>query len=347
MGGEAGEVGDRQAFGPRRRVHPRRPERVLRRSRRARPSRQRGPQHLPTLRERRVHDGEDRGPVAGRRVVPGEREQARVDVRYRPEHRPRHRPRPARRCVPRQLRARHPVRPAPGPRGEPLRDLGLHHDQAPAHRRQLGEQVQHHRHADVVRQVRDQRGRLDRQVRGPHAQRVRGHDVQPVGQRGRPVGHGRGQPPGQQRVDLHGAHRAGGLEQSEGQRAESGADLEHDVVGGQVGGADDPAHGVGVVHEVLPEPLGRPQAQLVGERPHLGGPQQPSAVPGCRPRGVQSARDGRVGGRGAVGGRAGRGPTGTGTRSPRRIPGRGIPGRCIAHPPIVPSAVSGCRTGCR
>ena len=37
--------------------------------------------------------------------------------------------------------------------GEAVRDFFLHHDQYPANRRELLEQVQQHRHGDVVRQV--------------------------------------------------------------------------------------------------------------------------------------------------------------------------------------------------
>ncbi|WP_245753510.1 hypothetical protein [Geodermatophilus ruber] len=64
-------------------------------------------------------------------------------------------------------------------------------------------------------------------------------------------------------------------QQPEGQRAQARADLEDDVVGRQLGGADDPADRVGVVQEVLPEGLGRPQVELLGEVADGGRAQQP------------------------------------------------------------------------
>src|SRR6185312_12428685 len=70
------------------------------------------------------------------------------------------------RRVPGELGARHPVRPTARRRGEPLGHLGLHHHEPPPDPGQLGEEVQHDRHGDVVGQVRDQRGRQPRPTGG-------------------------------------------------------------------------------------------------------------------------------------------------------------------------------------
>ena len=98
-----------------------------------------------------------------RRRAAGEGDQPGVHVRHRPEHAARHRPGPARGRVPGELDRRHAVDPAARRRGHPVGHLRLHHDQAAAQRRQGGEQVQHHRHGDVVGQVGHQRrGRVRR-----------------------------------------------------------------------------------------------------------------------------------------------------------------------------------------
>ena len=66
----------------------------------------------------------------------------------------------------------------------------------------------------------------------------------------------------------------------EGQRAQARADLEDDVVGPEVGGAHDPPDRVRVVQEVLPERLGRPQVELLGQLADRGGAQQPVGLLG-------------------------------------------------------------------
>ncbi len=82
----------------------------------------------------------------------------------------------------------------PGGGGQPVRDLGLDHDQAPAQRRQPLEQGQQHGHGHVVGQVgHERRGELTGQVLGLEAA---GHPDRgrPTGRAG-PRGQGGGPPP--------------------------------------------------------------------------------------------------------------------------------------------------------
>ncbi len=69
----------------------------------------------------------------------------------------------------------------------------------------------------------------------------------------RMLGHRLRQPLGQHRVDLDGADRTATVQQCKGERAEAGADFQDVVVAVDSGGRHDPAHGVGVVNEVLPQ----------------------------------------------------------------------------------------------
>ena len=99
-----------------------------------------------------------------RGLVPVDADQSRVHPRDGPEHRRRHHAVPAHLAVEPDLGARHAVVLAAGLGGQPLGHLGLHHHHDGADRREVGEQVQQRRNGDVVRQVRDQRGRLLGQV---------------------------------------------------------------------------------------------------------------------------------------------------------------------------------------
>src|SRR5699024_326226 len=100
--------------------------------------------------------------------------------------------------------------------------------------------------------------------------------IGPVGRlgacRGLPVGrlgageslHGLRQSGGEELVDLDGRDTVPGLEQTEGERAQPGADLD-DVRGIlEAGGGDDRAHGIGVDDEVLPLLLRRAQTDVSG-----------------------------------------------------------------------------------
>ena len=74
----------------------------------------------------------------------------------------------------------------------------------------------------------------------------------------RPIGHRRRQGARQPRIDLHSDNTGADLEQTKGQRAQSGSDLQDDVLSADARGDDDPPYGVGVGDEVLPALLGGP-----------------------------------------------------------------------------------------
>jgi hypothetical protein len=85
----------------------------------------------------------------------------------------------------------------------------------------------------------------------------------------------RGRQPGREQVvDLDGDDPGGHLEQREGERTETGADLDDDVVEIDPGLTNDATHGVGVDHEVLTALPGRPEVELGGQPPNLGRPEQ-------------------------------------------------------------------------
>ena len=100
-------------------------------------------------------------------------------------------------------------------------------------------------------------------------------DDQALGERRGAFGHRGGQARGEHRVDLDGVDGGHLGQQGQRERAEARPDLQHHVVRRQLGRPHDAAHGVGVVHEVLPQPLGRAQIQLRGQRPHLDRAEQP------------------------------------------------------------------------
>jgi len=143
--------------------------------------------------------------------------------------------------------------------------------------------MQDHRHGHVVRQVGDQRGRIrrsdpvrvgEREAIGGDAQGVGCDHIQRLVASRRVGAHGGRQQRRQSRVDLHRRDGGHGIDQSEGERAQARTDLQHMVGGTQVGRGDDPAHRIAVVHEVLPEGLGRVQVEHLGQTPHLGRAEQ-------------------------------------------------------------------------
>jgi hypothetical protein len=58
-------------------------------------------------------------------------------------------------------------------------------------------------------------------------------------------------------------------------------DLEHHVVAGDARLADDPAHGVGVDHEVLAALLGGAQVEPIGQLTHFRRPEKPRTGGRC------------------------------------------------------------------
>ena len=64
--------------------------------------------------------------------------------------------------------------------------------------------------------------------------------------------------------------RIGGAQDAAGAETPSGFG---NILGDQICCRDDPAHRVGVVHEVLPQPLGRPQPEPISKVAELRCPQ--------------------------------------------------------------------------
>ena len=130
-----------------------------------------------------------------------------------------------------------------------------------------GQEVEQHRYCHVVGEVGDEGGRCDDRQLGQLGKRVIGGDHrQPVARRRHVVGDGARQGGGQHGVDLHGNHPRPGLQQPEGERPQTGTDLQHRLLRPvDVGKPDDPAHGVGVDDEVLPPALGRPDVEVGSE----------------------------------------------------------------------------------
>ena len=149
-------------------------------------------------------------------------------------------------------------------------------------RREQFEQRQHDRHRDVVRQVRHQRGRC-RGQRGVQVQRVgddhRERRVRQARGDGRAAGP---QPaPGRSRRRSPGARpRAARASASPGRDRPRGPSSPSV----KIGRAHDTTDRVRVMQEILTECLGRPDAELCGQRADVGRAEQ------CRGRhGAQSA----------------------------------------------------------
>ena len=138
--------------------------------------------------------------------------------------------------------------------------------------------MQHHGHRHVVGQVGRQHGRLAH-FRFTHSQRVRGHHVHPVRELRRPGRDGPREFARQHRVNLHRDqprfHVSGCLEQSERQRPQARSDLEDHVARLRRRERGDLPDRALLNHEVLPEPLGRPDAEPASDLANVPRPQQP------------------------------------------------------------------------
>ena len=115
--------------------------------------------------------------------------------------------------------------------------------------------MQEHRNRDVVGQVRNHRRRRRSGQRGD-GQRVGRNDLQPVARRPHVSRDGCRQGGCEHGVDLDRHDSCPRGQQTERQRTQPRADLEDDIAPAHVSDSDDPAHGVGVHDEVLPELLG-------------------------------------------------------------------------------------------
>lgn len=226
------------------------------------------------MRRRSPRTCDDDGPRRAEPVGPFDTDQTRLDLGLGPEDVFADRPGARDVAVVARLDARHTVDTASGGRREAVGDLGLHHHQRGAQRRELGHEMQQHRNGDVVRQVRHQRGGRRRQVGRGHSERVGGHHVERSALFGREIGDGPRQPGGQLGVDLDRDDAPRLTEQCQSQRPESGPHFEDHVVGADTGRGDDATHRVRIVDEVLTQCLGGPDVQLRGERADLGGTEE-------------------------------------------------------------------------
>ncbi len=130
---------------------------------------------------------------------------------------------------------------------QPVGDLALHHHAPAVDRRQPVEALDEQRRRDVVRQVRDELRRVRRE-RG---------EVEPerVAEVERDVRARVAQVRLERRVELDRVHVRDALREVAREHAETRADLEHDVVGREIGEAADHAEDVLVDEEVLAELL--------------------------------------------------------------------------------------------
>jgi hypothetical protein len=192
---------------PRATGRPCRAQRLLGRGGRARPSRPERPAgSCGAARTRRRRRRRPRGATPTSWAAPAGPGRPDRSRRWEPARRPTCRRR--RRATPRRtsgLDGRHAVRARTRRARQPVRDLGLHHDQAPPQRREALQHAQQHGHGDVVRQIGDQRCRRrsgqvseDECVGRDHLERRR-----PVR---RVAAHGLRQRRGEDRVDLDRHH---------------------------------------------------------------------------------------------------------------------------------------------
>ncbi len=141
--------------------------------------------------------------------------------------------------------------------GEPLADLALDHGDPAPDAGQLLDRAQEHSGGDSVGEVGDDLG-----GGGVESGEVALHRVTPVDGDVAEGSDGVLEGGAQARVDLDDVEVAHTRGDVLGEHAEAAADLEHDVLTGQLGGAVDHAEDVGVDEEVLPEvPVG-PHSEL-------------------------------------------------------------------------------------
>ena len=138
--------------------------------------------------------------------------------------------------------------------------------------------MQQHRHRDVVGQISHQRcghwcaNIVD--VLTGDLQRILNDQPQLVGVVGSAPGKREGKLRGKARVDLHGRDVLHRIDQREGQRPQTRANLQYMILGGYLCGGNDPADGVGIMNEVLTQLLCRSNIELIRQLPNLRRPEQ-------------------------------------------------------------------------
>lgn len=125
-------------------------------------------------------------------------------------------------------------------------------------------------HRDVVRQIRNQRGRLLEEVCPLKGEDVCVEDTQAMNLAVRVPSDGLGQALSQQRIDLDGGDGGATVEKCECQRTEAGPNLKNVILLVDSGGRDDSSYGVRVVDKVLTQRLTRPELKFLGQVPYLG-----------------------------------------------------------------------------
>jgi hypothetical protein len=153
----------------------------------------------------------------------------------------------------------------PGAGGEPFHRLPLQHHHEPLDVGSVAQQVEQQRGAHVVGEIGDHHPTTlpgdrihPRRIGEPHLGRIADHFLE---QRPEPL------------IDLVGNHPSTGGGEAAGQRAGTGADLEHLIAGTHGGHFDDPPHDVGVDQEVLSQRFARSEP-VSGEQTDGGGPSQ-------------------------------------------------------------------------
>ena len=148
--------------------------------------------------------------------------------------------------------------------------LPLHHHEHPIDRRHPIEEVGDERRGDVVRQVGDEHPVIviAEEVRPVDRHRVGFDHRDPV-----ELAHHVGERPHQTVVDLDGGDVGARLGEGQGERPQTGADLDDVVAGPDRGEVGDAPHGVRIGDEVLTEITARRQA-AAGQQIAHGGPRR-------------------------------------------------------------------------
>ena len=242
-------------------LHHQLPHPLSRSGRRAGSHRQRAGQRLAAMGEGGVDEGAQRGRRG--RAPAAQANEHRVHPGHGMKHAPRDRAQDTHLAGQLGQHRGHPVGPRTGRRGQPLPHLALDHHHPHRHLGQVLDRAQDGDGCDPVRQVGHHprgSGRQRVELERDGVLHVQGHVGEPVD---RVVQ--RGLEPA---IDLDDMEMGHPRRQVLGQDSKSPSDLEHDVIGPELGRALDHSEQVGVDEEVLAE---------VAIRPHVEAPQAAQA----------------------------------------------------------------------